>query len=216
MPRRSKAWAGRLVLASVGLWLIAVGGERMWDGWSYRAVERYLHAKWWQRDAQADLSAALAARLPERDGRAWSASGQVWLELANRAVDAEARQAALAKAEEATRRALVLAPGQASTWARLALIAVNTGQTEVAVAALRASTELAPNGVGLAWPRAKLGFFLWPKLDAATQTAIARDMQRVARLAPTAAMPYPKAALQRYAASLGAEALVTRLLASEV
>lgn len=187
-------------------------GNALAEGWRIAPLAAYVHAAWWGRGDQPDPAALLAALPGRADGRAWSGYAQAALAAAQIETDALARRRALDLAETATRQALTLGPAQAATWTRLALIAVNRGDTGMATAALARSLALAPNGAGLAWPRVKLGLYLWEHLDTGGRAGISGDLVRVWRRPPSEALPYPREALKRYAASLGRVELLAALL----
>ena len=62
--------------------------------------------------------------------------------------------------------------------------------------------------------RTKLGLYLWDELDTGAQAAVARDLHRLLRQPPTAALPYPAAALDRYAEAIGRSGLVAAIFGS--
>lgn len=173
-----------------------------------RPLVKYVHASWWQKGMKPSLSDLVDVEPGRPDGRAWSAYGQVLLAAAHAASDADERQRYLQKGEQATRKALRLSPAQAATWARLALIAVNRGDRGLAVRSLERSMTLAPNGVNLAWPRVKLGLYLWDDLNLEMRAAVESDMKRLLKQKPTLALPYPDSALRQYATSVGRSELV--------
>lgn len=187
-------------------------GSALAEGWRTAPLAAYVHAAWWGRGDQPDPAALLADPPGRADGRAWSGYAQAALAAARGMTDASAHERALDLAEAATRQALQLGPAQAATWARLALIAVNRGDTGLAAAALGRSLALAPNGTGLAWSRVKLGLYLWEHLDAGGRSGISSDLVRVWRQPPSGALPYPRVALQRYAATLGRSEVLTAVL----
>lgn len=200
------------VLASILLWQAA-----SWFAESRRtaALAGYVHAAWWERGESVGPETLLASPPARPDGRAWSAYAQALVASARNTPDLAVRRQYLERADEAARRALRLSPAQAATWARLALIAVNRGNNSLAAAALSRSLVLAPRASRLAWPRAKVGLYLWEQLDGEGQAAIAADLGRVWRQPPGAELPYPRQAVMRYAASLGVERLVTALIRKE-
>ncbi|MCA8930074.1 MAG: hypothetical protein KDC18_18600 [Alphaproteobacteria bacterium] len=201
--------AAVLLAALVLLWQ---GGERLREGWRMAPLVASIHAVWWGR-GQAPPPAEVLQTPPRRaDGRAWSAYGQVALAAAERSPNPAERNRLIALAETATRRALALGPAQASAWARLSLIALNRGDRVGAVRALARSLALAPNGPHLAWPRVRLGLYLWDGLGAPAQAAVARDLARVWRQPPSAGLPYPRQAVARYAQSIGRLPLLVALL----
>lgn len=201
---------GGVALALLLLWQAATGFS---EGRRMAPLAAYVHAAWWQAGERADPVALLAEPPGRPDGRAWSAYGQAALAAARQRSQAAARDGDLERAETATRRALALGPAQAAAWTRLALIAVNRGDARMAVAALGRSLALAPNAAALAWPRSKLGLYLWDGLRQAARAGVQRDLARVWRQPPSEALPYPREALQRYAASLGQAELLVVLLA---
>ncbi len=198
-----------LVLASILLWQAAtmfVESRRI------APLAGYVHAAWWNRGKHIGPE-TLLARLPARpDGRIWSAYAQALVAVAQHTAEPIARRQYLERAEGATRRALRLNPAQAAAWARLALIAVNLGDDGLAMAALSRSLALAPDGANLAWPRAKLGLYLWEGLGGAQRAGIAADLGRVWRQSPSAALPYPRQAIMRYAESLGRKRLAMAII----
>ena len=206
---RSSAWRLLWLLPAVAmLWL---GGTRVAEGWRTWPLMRYVHAAWWQRTAIPSPADLLATPPRRPDGRAWSAYGQALLAVADTKSDPAERIHHLDRADEATRRALRLSPAQAATWARLSLIALNRDDPDLAVAALQRSLTLAPNGVRLAWPRVKLGLYLWPRLNEAAQAGVASDVQRLLQQPASLALPYPDQALARFAERIGQRDLVTQL-----
>lgn len=202
--------AGVGALALLLLWQAAAS---LSEGRRMAPLAAYVHAAWWQAGAALDPVALLAEPPGRPDGRAWSAYAQAALAAARQRSHAAAREGDLELAQTAARRALALGPAQAATWARLALIAVNRGDARMATAALGRSLALAPNAAALAWPRSKLGLYLWGRLDTAERDAVGHDLARVWRQPPSEALPYPRQALQRYAASLGHAELLVALLA---
>ena len=200
---------GGAALALLLLWQAAAGFS---EGRRMAPLAAYVHAAWWQAGEQTDPVALLAEPPGRADGRAWSAYGQVALAAARQRSQAAAGHRDLEVAERATRRALALGPAQAAAWARLALIAVNRGDARMAAAALGRSLALAPNAPALAWLRSKLGLYLWDGLRQAERVGVRHDLARVWRQPPSEALPYPRQALQRYAASLGQSELLVALL----
>ena len=196
--------------------LLWCGGCRLSEGGSTWPLQRYLHAAWWQRGKPPALATVIAQPPGRADGRAWSGYGQALLSAAHQARDPEARGRLLSLSDRATWRAVRLSPAMASTWARLSLIALNRDDRALAVKALRLSLALAPNGINLAWPRAKIGLFLWSDLDDAARRGIANDIRRLSRQPPTVDLPYPVAALRRFAGDIGRGALMETLLGNAV
>ena len=198
-------------LALALLWL---GCGHVDEGIRTGPLNQYVHAAWWQKGASPNREAILALEPRRLDGRAWSAYGQVMLAAAHEARQLRMRDRYLKAADAATRKALRLSPAQATTWARFSLIALNQGERGAAIDGLKRSLALAPNGVNLAWPRTKLGLYLWDELDTGAQAAVARDLHRLLRQPPTAALPYPAAALDRYAEAIGRSGLVAAIFGS--
>ncbi len=206
---RNRGWRWLWLLPALALlWL---GSARLIEGWRIWPLVQYVHAAWWQGAAPAAPADLLATAPGRPDGRMWSAYGQVVLAAASGTADAEERRRLLERADRATRKALSLSPAQAATWARLSLIALNRGDRTTAVRALRRSLALAPNATNLVWPRAKLGLYLWAELDREGRAGVARDVRRLSRQAASAALPYPRQALERYAQAIGRQELVIRL-----
>jgi|GEM_PF-5739459 len=198
-----------LVLAACLFWF---AGERLRDGSRMAPLTAFVHQSWWGL-GQAFPQTAMPSVIPRSgDGRAWSMLAQAALDRADRVADPAAREPFLALAETATQRALRLSPALASTWARLSLIAVNRDRAGLAVRALARSQALAPHGPGLAWPRAKLGLYLWGRLDGRARAGVATDVATVWHQQPTSALPYPRQALQRFAVGLNRQPLMSRLL----
>jgi hypothetical protein len=197
----------RLLCLVPALLLVWQGCERLLEGWQIAPLAAYVHAEWWGRGAAPPLTTVLAVEPGRADGRAWSAYGQAALTLAERSEDKAARARYLDMAEAATRKALRLGPAQAAAWARLALISVNRAEPDLAALALARSLALAP-----AWPRVKLGLYLRPLLGGPARAGIAADVARLWQQPPSAGLPYPRAALRRYAEEVGRGALVTALL----
>jgi hypothetical protein len=204
------------------LWLLPAlallwcGAQRMHEGARTWPLQRYLHAVWWQKGQPPPLGILIVTPPGRADGRAWSGYGQAMLSAAHRASGFNERDRLLGLADAATRRALLLSPAQAATWARLSLIALNRGEVGMAIAALRQSHVLAPNGVNLAWPRAKLGLYLWSGLNPEARRSVGHDIQRLARQPPSLALPYPVAALRRFADGIGRSAQVDAILGKAV
>ncbi len=196
--------------------LLWCGGCRLSEGVSTWPLQRYLHAAWWQRGQPPALATVIAQPPGRQDGRAWSGYGQALLSAAHRAGDSEARRLLLSSADSATRRAVRLSPAMATTWARLSLIALNRDDRALAAKALRLSLTFAPNGINLAWPRAKIGLYLWSDLDDAARRGIANDIRRLSRQPPTVDLPYPVAALRRFAGDIGRGALMETLIGNAV
>ena len=205
----------RIMLLLPALVLLWLGCAHVIEGVRAWPLTQYVHAAWWQKGATPNRQAVLGLQPGRPDGRAWSAYGQALQDAAHLARKPALRDRYLQSADAATRKALSLSPAQAATWARFSLIALNRGERRAAVDGLEPSFALAPNGVNLAWPRAKLGLYLWDELDAGTQAAVARDLHRLQRQPPTPALPYPAAALHRYARAIGRSGLVVTIIGQD-
>lgn len=214
MGARARRGGGRLLWLLPAAALLWQGGLCLMEAWRTAPLSAHVRAAWRGEAVPPPEAAVLAAALPGRaDGRAWSAYGQVAMAAAERSTGAAPRDRLLAVAEAATRQGLRLGPAQAATWARLAFIAVDRRAPDRAAAALVRSLQLAPNASHLAWPRLRLGLYLWDRLDAEARAGIAKDVARLAQAAPTRSLPYPRQALLRYAAALGRDGLAKALLA---
>lgn len=190
-----------LVWLAAAALLALTGLERTLEGWRLEPLEAYIHAQWWGLPA-GPLPRRLADWRPEAaDGRRWAAFSQAALDAAERPGAAAAGLAA--ETEAAAERGLALAPAQPSAWARLALLRLNRGDHDGARAALTLSWRTGPEIRGLAWLRSTLALFHWEGLDADGRRAAGRDLRRLWRQRPSAALPYPRQALVRFAHGIG-------------
>jgi hypothetical protein len=204
MPGRHFRFPARVMplawLAVVAL-LAWAGLARTAEGWRLEPLEGYIHAHWWGLPA-GSLPARLEDWQPENaDGRRWAAFSQAVLDAAERPGAPAASLAA--KAEAAVERGLALAPAQPSAWARLALLRLNRDEHDGARAALVLSWRTGPQVRGLAWLRCRLALFLWDGLGEDGKLAAAGDLRQLWQQKPSAALPYPRQALVRFAHGIG-------------
>ncbi len=146
----------------------------------------------------------------------WTESAETWsqlglvLKLRGTPPDAppEVVDAGLARAEQALRRSLALAPASPLTWAQLAEVALRRGGDGAVVSgALAASILSAPNPGQLMVYRSKLAIAGWDLLDARTRSLVPDQIARAMRR-------WPQALVEAARAS-GRTELVREILAAE-
>lgn len=193
LPRSGR----RVVLGGLALMLLAAGGSRMLEGWRLEPLEAYVHAAWWGLPQQPLPSRLQDWQPDNRNGRAWASFSQATLDHANS--KAESDPETVGQARAAVETALMLAPAQAASWARLSLLRANQGDLAGARLALKLSFAAGPENRPLAWLRGRLGLFLWEELTVPVKAGVAGDLRRVWAQPASRGLPYPQDALVRFA-----------------
>ena len=186
-----------LAAAALMTLLVWQGVTVLRERWRLAALDSFVHARWWGNPSPATLPSSLTDWRPgNSDGRRWAGYSQALVMAANTRT---AGRFHLLYAAAATEKSLSLTPAQPAAWARLALLRLNLGANDKALAALRLSWRTGPAMRGLAWARSQLALYLWPVLPDADRRAAISDIRQVWRQAASAALPYPRQALVRFA-----------------
>lgn len=199
-PLLSRPLPARLAFALVASFLCVAGAQRLTEGWRLEPLAAYGHAKWWGLPVGGVPADPTVWQPDSSNGRLWAAYSQVLLEAAN----GRDNPAALAEeAMAAVRRALTLGPAQPIAWVRLSVLELNQGRREAASTALMQSWRTGPSIRNLAWLRTRLGLYLWDRLPVGAKHYVSSDVVRLWGQSATAALPYPRQALVRFAHGIG-------------